>query len=117
LFGVLIMLNLQECIDAWNVEADGGNQWDDLDTDEKCEWCLGRANQIIKAQTDVQGGINMDLISCDRCGVVLDKDKITFPSIYNHDTQEVIYENAEWDGYKYVSKINCPVCEEIILSN
>ena len=49
------MLTLQECIDAWNAEADENNQWDELDADERCEWCLGMANQIIKAQKVAQG--------------------------------------------------------------
>ena len=52
----------------------------------------------------------MNLISCDQCGIVLDKSKIIFPSIYDHDTQEVIPENAEWDGDSYIAVIDCPVC-------
>jgi len=52
----------------------------------------------------------MELISCSQCGVVLDKSKIIFPSIYDHDTQMVISTNAVWDGDEYKSKIDCPVC-------
>lgn len=59
----------------------------------------------------------MDLISCDRCGVVLDKDKTTFPSVYDHDTQEAIPENTEWYSGERVAKIDCPVCEGIILDH
>jgi hypothetical protein len=31
---------LQECISAWNAQADKFNQWPELDADERCEWCL-----------------------------------------------------------------------------
>jgi len=57
----------------------------------------------------------MNLISCKRCGVVIDKDQLIFPSIYDHDSQELIRENAEWDGEDYVPFLPCPVCEEKIL--
>jgi hypothetical protein len=33
-------ITLQQCIDAWNVQADKLNQWSELDSDERCEWCL-----------------------------------------------------------------------------
>ena len=32
--------SLQECIAAWNAQADIYNQWPTLDADERCEWCL-----------------------------------------------------------------------------
>jgi len=34
------MITLKNCIDAWNSQADRFNQWDELDADERCEWCL-----------------------------------------------------------------------------
>lgn len=56
----------------------------------------------------------MNLISCSNCGVVLDKNKIDFPDVYdNHGT--VILGEAEWDGDKFVSSISCPVCKKKIL--
>lgn len=45
----------------------------------------------------------MNLTSCERCGVVLDKDSLIFPDIYDHDSQEMIMENVEWDGDDYVA--------------
>ena len=56
----------------------------------------------------------MNLLSCNSCGVVLDKDKLIFPDTHNHDSQELIKENAEWNGEKHVSIISCPACDGII---
>jgi hypothetical protein len=53
----------------------------------------------------------MNLTSCDRCGVVLDKDKLFFPEIYDHDSGELIETNAIWKRRDFVSKIDCPVCD------
>lgn len=36
-------MNLQQCVDAWNAQADEFNQWSELDADERCEWCLKMA--------------------------------------------------------------------------
>jgi hypothetical protein len=47
------MLTLQECIDAWNAEADENNQWDELGADEKCEWCLNLANYFCEYCCDL----------------------------------------------------------------
>ena len=54
----------------------------------------------------------MNLVSCERCGVVLDQNKLNFPDIYNHDTQELIAANCVWyDALdKYIPVVNCPVC-------
>lgn len=59
----------------------------------------------------------MNLISCSLCCVVLDKDKIIFPSIYDHDTQELIDENAGWSDKDecFKPKVECPVCSGFIL--
>ena len=32
--------DLRHCIDLWNAQADEYNQWDALDADERCEWCI-----------------------------------------------------------------------------
>ena len=50
----------------------------------------------------------MKLISCDRCGVVLDQDKVNWPDIIDHDTQEVYTHQAEWIGEDWVAVIDCP---------
>lgn len=52
----------------------------------------------------------MNLISCTECGVVLNKDNLIFPDTHDHDSQEIIMENVEWDGDDYVSVVPCPVC-------
>ena len=52
----------------------------------------------------------MDLISCPSCAVVLDKNKIYFPDVYDHDTQEIIDGNSEWDGDCFIAVVDCPVC-------
>lgn len=39
------MLTLQQCIEAWNAQADEYNQWPELDADERCEWCLEMSRQ------------------------------------------------------------------------
>jgi len=56
----------------------------------------------------------MNLTSCEECGVVLDKDYLIFPDIYDYDTQEIIMENVEWDGENYVAVLPCPVCKHNI---
>ena len=55
----------------------------------------------------------MNLISCNECGVVLDKDRITKPNVFTPDI-EYIQGNSVWDGDKYVSVITCPVCKSKI---
>jgi hypothetical protein len=59
----------------------------------------------------------MNLISCDNCGVVLDKDKLQFPKDITRpdgtiDTSKAVW---DWDGDEYVAKTTCPVCGEDIL--
>ena len=57
----------------------------------------------------------MNLTSCLNCGVVVDRDNIEFPDIYDHDSQEPIMENLELDGNNdYVAIVPCPVCGENI---
>lgn len=56
----------------------------------------------------------MNLMSCRRCGTVLDKDRIIEPDIYDHDTQELIPDgpykwNDEFEEHSPV--IDCPACD------
>lgn len=57
----------------------------------------------------------MNLISCDNCGVVFDKDRLVFPSPF--DSSGVITDAAEWNGEDYVSSCLCPVCNNSILES
>ena len=56
----------------------------------------------------------MNLVSCDRCGVVLDKSKLVFLDIYDPNSGEIMEEVAIWNGREYVSFVPCPVCGEPI---
>lgn len=61
----------------------------------------------------------MNLISCNKCGAVFDKDKIIFPDVYDHGTQELIADNAEWRTMKRykspkVAKEKCGHCSRAI---
>jgi len=56
----------------------------------------------------------MNLVSCDNCGIVLDKDRIKFPETYDYNPGDVTGENAFWNGEEYVPCIPCPVCAEPI---
>ncbi|NBS67677.1 hypothetical protein EBT31_02025 [bacterium] len=65
----------------------------------------------------------MNLISCDNCGTVYDANKVKFPNLEDFHTNIVdgdilfsLYEDvAEWNGDKYVAKVNCKVCKHSIL--
>lgn len=53
----------------------------------------------------------MNLISCDNCGVVIDRDKLDFPpNIYN-DYGDIDDYKAVWTGNEYVASVPCPVCK------
>jgi len=54
----------------------------------------------------------MNLISCDSCGVVLDKDKLYFPDAYAEDEKKS--KSAYWNGERYVSSVPCPICGDLI---
>ena len=62
----------------------------------------------------------MNLISCDDCGVVLDKDKLSFVSSnrFYKDDGSVDTDHAAWDadGRRFVAKVDCPVCAGDILN-
>jgi hypothetical protein len=54
----------------------------------------------------------MKLISCESCGVVLDLDRLDFPSHWWTEDGEVDTTKAIWDSdtMSYVPFIRCPVC-------
>ncbi len=54
----------------------------------------------------------MNLTSCDNCAVVLDKDKLDFPTDINDGDGVVDDEKAVWSGDDYVPYVPCPVCKE-----
>lgn len=56
----------------------------------------------------------MDLISCQWCGIVLDKNRITCPEIWDTLTGELLPEMAIWNGEEHVPAVKCPVCHELI---
>lgn len=53
---------------------------------------------------------NMDLTSCDYCGVVYNRQAMTFPSY--DDIDNIDTSDFEWDGIKYIPKIQCGVCNK-----
>lgn len=56
----------------------------------------------------------MNLNSCDSCGVVVDLDKIEFPSeIYDDVTDSIDHSKADWSERRrdYVPFVPCPVCK------
>jgi len=59
----------------------------------------------------------MNLISCDKCGVVLDKDKLKFPANIWLPDGSLNPETVEWNGVDHAKKMPCPVCCGEILDN
>ncbi len=58
----------------------------------------------------------MKLISCNTCGLVLDLDKVIFPAIHDHDSQERIEGNSEYDNNNELRAIiKCYFCGESIM--
>jgi hypothetical protein len=60
----------------------------------------------------------MNLTSCGNCGVVLDKNKLSFPcedDLWNEDGS-VNTEKAEWHDplEAFVAAVPCPVCRELV---
>lgn len=56
----------------------------------------------------------MNLISCDSCAAVLDKDKLPFASnIWNMDETEIDPTKAEYNyrTCRYSAYCRCPVCK------
>lgn len=54
----------------------------------------------------------MNLISCDNCAIVLDKDKLEFPTELVADDGSVNEAAAEWNNRtrEFNPYICCPVC-------
>lgn len=60
----------------------------------------------------------MDLISCNNCGVILDKDKLKFPiDVWDKFMDCVDLNKAVWNGNEYVPFVKCPVCKGVIYQN
>lgn len=58
----------------------------------------------------------MKLISCDVCAVILDQDKIGFPTDMYDDDDAIDPEKAKYnqENKRYEPYVRCPVCESII---
>lgn len=59
----------------------------------------------------------MNLISCNNCGVVLDKDKLIFPEDpYDEERGEYLDEFCEWSNKhdRFISITPCPICKSNI---
>ena len=53
------------------------------------------------------------LISCDNCGVVLDKGKLDVPNMEDYEwASHIPLELFEWDGDEYQPTVECPCCKE-----
>jgi len=59
--------------------------------------------------------MSMKLISCDTCGVVLDRNKLKFPNIYDDVDYYVKSELAVWDDEQFKAITKCPVCKGDIM--
>jgi len=60
----------------------------------------------------------MDITSCSRCGVVLDRDNMgEFPNPYYEGQDEADTAISEWSESRseHVGFLECPVCENHIL--
>jgi len=61
----------------------------------------------------------VNILSCDGCGVLLDADKLDFPTDIWKDTEfpEVDETKGTWDYKKEKNApyVNCPVCKEKVL--
>jgi hypothetical protein len=58
----------------------------------------------------------MNIISCENCGVVLDKNRLRFPDDIYRDGS-IDDQKAAWDGDNWVAKVICPVCGSDILES
>lgn len=54
----------------------------------------------------------MNLISCDSCGVVLDKNKLRFPEDIWTEDGCVDMTKAVWKDKDHKPFVPCPVCKE-----
>jgi hypothetical protein len=55
----------------------------------------------------------MDLISCPKCGIVLNKHNLNLPTELYNDDGSVDTDLFMWssDLERFVPKINCPLCD------
>lgn len=56
----------------------------------------------------------MNLTSCESCGVVVDKDHLSFTRDFYGDDGCIREDKAMWLGGNYVPFVPCPVCHEPI---
>lgn len=54
----------------------------------------------------------MNLISCESCGVVINKDHV-YPEFEVEDGER-LYRFVTWDEGEYIPQIICPVCNSFI---
>ena len=59
----------------------------------------------------------MNLVACNGCAVVLDKDKIDEPPDLYAEEGSINSEFWGWDGNDYQPITACPVCKTIIFLN
>lgn len=57
----------------------------------------------------------MNLISCNNCGIVLDKDRLDFPEDIKLEDRSIDSSRATWTGEEYFAYIRCPVCNNSII--
>lgn len=58
----------------------------------------------------------MNLISCDTCGIVLDKNKLDFPEDIKLEDGSIDTSKAIWVNSEYFAYLGCPVCGGIIIN-
>lgn len=61
----------------------------------------------------------MKPISCDRCGVVLDANKLNFPTDTRSEDLSIDRSKAAWNGDigDYEAFVACPVCGEPVFES
>ena len=52
----------------------------------------------------------MNLIACPGCAVVYDADLLHFPKLIEREDGSIDTNKAEWNGERYVPKVDCRVC-------
>jgi len=52
----------------------------------------------------------MNLTSCDKCGVVLDKDKLNFPDSISSADGSIDDAKAVWVNGEFLPYVKCLVC-------
>jgi RNA polymerase-binding transcription factor DksA len=58
----------------------------------------------------------MNLVACESCGVVIDKERLNFPTYHDLRDDQGEYDDtkAMWNGDNWVAFVKCPVCENPI---